>query len=104
MLNTHKLRVSDHKLEIESGQYKNISADERYCRICKSNQIADEFHFKMCCRVYIELRTQLFQQTKDFVPVFDTLPIFEKLIFLMSADDLEVLTQFIKMCKNVLQM
>ena len=36
--NLCKLRVSIHKLEIEQGRYKNISADKSYLLFCK-------FHF-----------------------------------------------------------
>ena len=50
----------------------------------------------MSCSVYSEHRKQLFQQIKDFVPSFDILPLSEKFIFLMGADDPEVLTPFIK--------
>ena len=65
-----KLRVSNHTLEIELGRYKNSPAEERYFRVCKSKQIEDEFHFMMCCRVYSELRAQLFQKIKDFYASF----------------------------------
>ena len=44
-----KLRVSNHKLEIELGRYRNIPSKERYCRVCKSNQIEDEFHIYNVC-------------------------------------------------------
>ena len=57
-----KFRVSNHILEIELGRYKNIPAEERHCRICKSSQIEDEFYFIMCCRVYSELRARLFKK------------------------------------------
>ena len=55
----------------------------------------NEFHFIMSCGVYSEFRAQLFQEIKEFVPVFDTMPIFEKFIFLMGANDPEILTPFI---------
>ena len=48
LLSFSKLRVSNHKLETELGRYRNIPSKERYCRVCKSNQIEDEFHFIMC--------------------------------------------------------
>ena len=35
----------------------------------------------MCCGIYSELKAQLFQEIKEFVPIFDTMPIFEKFIF-----------------------
>ena len=95
-----RLRVSNHKLEIELGGYKNILPIERYCRLCNLNQIEDEFHFIMSCSVYSQHREQLFQQIKCFVPSFDTLPLSEKFIFLIGADDPEVLKPFIKFVKK----
>ena len=54
----------------------------------------------MSCSVYSEHTEQLFQQIKDFVPSFDILLLSEKFIFLMGADDPEILTQFIKFVKK----
>ena len=50
--------------------------------------------------MHSEHREQLFQQIKDFVPSFDILPVSEKFIFLMGADDPEILTPFIKFVKK----
>ena len=102
MFSFSRLRVSNHKLEIELGRFKNIPPEERYCRLCNLNQVEDKFHFIMSCSVYSEHREQLFQQIKDFVPSFDTLrvPLSEKFIFLMGADDSEILTPYIKFVKK----
>ena len=96
MFSFSRLRVINHKLEIELGRYKNFPPEERHCRLCNLNQVGDEFHFIMSYSVYSAHREQLFQQIKDFVPSFDILPLSEKFIFLMGADDPEVLTPFIK--------
>ena len=69
-----RLRVSNPKLEIDLGRYRNIPSEERYCRLCNLNQEDDEFHFIMSCSVYSEHREQFFQQIKDIVPSFDILP------------------------------
>ena len=95
-----RFRVSNHKLKIKLRRYKNIPPEERYCRLRNLNQVQDEFHFIMSCSVYSEHREQLFQQIKDFVPSFDILPLSEKFIFLMGADDPEILTPFIKFVKK----
>ena len=95
-----RLRVSNHKLEIELGRYKNILPEERYCRLCNLNHVEDKLHFIISCCVYSEHIEQLFQQIKDFVPSFDILPLSEEFIFLMGADDPEVLIPFIKFVKK----
>ena len=99
-----RLRISNHKLEIKLGWYKNIPPEERYCRLCNLYQVEDEFHFIMSCSVYSEHREQLFQQIKDFVPSFDILPLSEKFVFLMGADNPEILTpliKFVKKCSDI---
>ena len=59
-----KLRLSNHKLEIESGRYKNIDASKRFCTQCSSlpKQIEDEFHFVMVCAKHKKLRLELFSK------------------------------------------
>ena len=41
-----KIRISAHPLMIERGKHLNIPRTERYCLLCKSNQIEDEKHCK----------------------------------------------------------
>ena len=54
-----KLRVSSHRLEVETGRWtRPVSTpfDERKCHIC--DRLEDEFHFLFECPLYDELRTQ----------------------------------------------
>ena len=53
-----KFRSSDHNLEIEKGCYKNISRQQRLCNTC--NNIADEDHFFLHCRINNQPRNLLF--------------------------------------------
>ena len=43
-----KLRLSDHKLEIEVGRYNNTIRAQRICRLCKTG-VEDVAHFLMLC-------------------------------------------------------
>ncbi|KXJ06071.1 NSFL1 cofactor p47 [Exaiptasia diaphana] len=45
-----KLRVSAHKLPVESGRYQKIAYDDRKCTLCGSNSVGDEFHYIMSCK------------------------------------------------------
>ena len=36
-------------LEIEKGRYKNISVNERKCKLCNNNGAEDEIHFLLQC-------------------------------------------------------
>ena len=44
-----KIRICVHKLNIESGQYRNIEKSERKCTICNINVIEDEYYFTLQC-------------------------------------------------------
>ena len=44
-----KLRISSHKLRIETGRYDNIPRDERLCSLRNYNRIEDETHFLLDC-------------------------------------------------------
>ena len=51
-----KFRLGKSKLPIERGRYNNIPREQRYCELCNSNIIGDEFHFILECTVLNELR------------------------------------------------
>ena len=55
-----KFRISHHKLEIEQGRYKNISADKRTCKLC-NNGVEDEIHSLLKCSVLENMRKIYFQ-------------------------------------------
>ena len=44
-----KLRISSHKLLIETGRYDNIPRNERACNVCNRKTIEDEIHFLLDC-------------------------------------------------------
>jgi hypothetical protein len=45
-----KIHISAHPLMIERGRHLNIPRTDRYCLLCKSNQIEDEKHFLLHCK------------------------------------------------------
>ena len=54
-----KFGISNHDLEIEKGRHKNITTDERLCKLCITNNNyfkEDEFHVLLQCPFYQELR------------------------------------------------
>lgn len=56
-----KLRMSSHKLAIETGRHNNIPRSDRKCILCDLNDIEDEYHFILVCTKYIDLR-------KSYIP------------------------------------
>jgi len=76
-----KLRVSAHKLEVETGRHNGILLENRLCTYCDSRGLAvieDEYHFVLCCPKYATLRVK-------YINTLDTQ--FKTFIGLMSSND-----------------
>jgi hypothetical protein len=99
-----KLRLSAHKLHIETGRYCNkdkLPPSQRYCNICNDGSCEDEVHFVMVCSKYSEQRTNLFKQVNNMYPNFCNLNSESKFIWLMSTADgfiLQLFTEFVYKC------
>ena len=52
-----KLRLSNSKLPIEVGRYTHLERHERFCNLCHSNLIGDEYHLVLECEALKELRS-----------------------------------------------
>ena len=44
-----KLRISAHKLPVETGRYKNIPYNDPICKHCDLNEIGNEQHYPLSC-------------------------------------------------------
>ena len=59
-----KLRLSDHKLENETGRHQQpkVDQDRRIFRLCNTSEVENEIHFLMQCSLY----KQFTRLRKDF--------------------------------------
>ena len=68
-INTTKLRISAHDLEIERGRYKNLPKENRICHWCKTcldnENFEDEKHMLFYCDLYATLRIKLITQLNN---------------------------------------
>jgi hypothetical protein len=54
-----KFRIGNHDLEIECGRHRNVPVNERYYKLCQSQDqlyIEDEYHVLLKCPFYNDLR------------------------------------------------
>ena len=100
-----KLRLSAHKLHIETGRYKNVNEklkpQDRVCDYCSQNKCEDEPHFIMHCNLYDELRTVFFHDIIDKFPMFKDYDRDMQYIWLMANVDefiLNKLTKYVQCC------
>jgi hypothetical protein len=62
------MRLSAHNLSIEKGRHMSIPRHERFCNICKTGVIEDEFHFLFHCQKYSHHREILERNLLIFSP------------------------------------
>ena len=68
-----KIRISNHKLMIETGRYNQTSRNDRFCPICNSGIIEDEFHFLFHCPKYSIPREKFYNQIQQTFVDFNQL-------------------------------
>ena len=61
-----KLRISNHKLMIETGRYQHskIPADVCFCPVCGTSEIENEEHFIINCKKYKDVREKFLGKIK----------------------------------------
>ena len=70
-----KLRISNHKLNIEAGRYNKISKCDRICPVC-SLDIEDEIQFLFDCAKCSSIRNDFFNKIANRIPNYKHIPIF----------------------------
>jgi len=91
-LSFSKLRVSAHKLLIEAGRHTipRIQPNDRICKQCNLNEVEDEFHFIMHCKLYDNLRSNFMSELNDII-VTTNYSEEDFFITIMSAKDTDIL-------------
>ena len=51
-----RFRSSSHALNIETGRHFDVPSEHRYCMLCSTGDIEDEFHFLLVCTTLSNLR------------------------------------------------
>ena len=66
------------------------TANERICKLCRLNDIKNEYHFLCVCPVYNSRRKLLFEEIELKRVHFHTLSLSDKFIFVMKHCQIEV--------------
>ena len=77
-----KLRGGSAMLEIETGRYTGIPAEQRLCKLCNSD-VGDEAHFILTCPALQDSRLHLFDYMSLRIPNFPHLSVEEMLCAVM---------------------
>ena len=86
MLNVKcKQRLVLYCLNIEYGRHRQIPRESRFCELCDSITIEDEFHFVMECDAFKEFRV-------EYIPKYYRLrPSMFKFVQLLKSDNKKLL-------------
>ena len=60
-----KLRGGTNRLRIEQGRYRKEELEQRVCECCESKEIEDEKHFVLRCRLYNDLREDMWKKYEE---------------------------------------
>ena len=90
--NLSRFRVSAHKLRIETARYQGTLRQDRTCLRCNSGEIEDEKHFLFTCSKLSAERDILLQQILTTCKNFNTLTINQKMIWLMTTENVQILS------------
>ena len=84
-----KMRISNHRLAIETGRFSKTPQNERLCLFCKANnnfsEIEDEQHVLLRCSRYTEIRRDLFDRVRKCCPRIDLLNDENKFMYLLNS-------------------
>ena len=99
-----KIRTNNNKLMIETGRYNQTPHNDRFCPVCNSGIIEDEFHFLLHCPKYSIPREKFYNQIQHNFVDFNQLSCTELIIKLMKSQSFSVnshLLKFISLCNEL---
>ena len=97
-----RLRISAHKLLIETGRYTNPKTprQERICEGCNKG-VEDEEHVTTECPLYDDIRQEVYKQIGAQVKHFGALNNTDKFIYMMVCEDKQIIMLFAEFIFNI---
>ena len=99
-----KLRISSHKLPVESGRYNNIPFDKRTCKLCNLNEVGNEQHYLMQCgnTLLKEIRYSFIQKLHQINSSFSLFNDQDLFLYIISMKDRSITKLVAKFCYDIL--
>ena len=94
--NLRKAMISAHDLRVESGRHAKhkLIRSERICTKCNSNEIKDDFHFILKCKLFEKERETLCKNVILNNEGFRNLSVYDKAIWLLKQENINILRFF----------
>ena len=92
----NRFRCMNHRLPIEFGRFFNIERSKRKCRICKTGEIGDEYHYLFTCSFF------KYDRKRHIAPYFYKDPNILTFAELMNIEDISIMTQTAIFCKKII--
>ncbi len=93
-------------LEIETGRYSGIPANERFCKVCNLPVVEDEYHFLYSCPLLQTERTKFYADHISDIGEFMLYTDAEKTKFLFSNEMIKCFGIYVeelyKKCRKIL--
>ena len=100
-----QLRLSCHKLNIETGRYvpykDRLSPELRLCKLCNMNVCEDEKHFILICPHYAEERKLFLDHINIVYPYTTSLSSDQLFIWLMANLENNIIKMFSKYLHSI---
>ena len=85
----------------ETERYNQTSRNDRFCPICNSGIIDDEFHFLFHCPKYSIPREKFYNQIQQNFVDFNQLSYTELMIKFMNSQNFSVKSHLLKLCDDL---
>ena len=90
-----RFRCMNHRLPIEFGRFSRLERAKRKCKLCKSGDLGDEFHYMFNCSHFKSER-------KKTIPLqYRKKPNMLKFQELMNTEDIPLLIKVASFCKTI---
>ncbi len=98
--NICRLRISCHKLLIETGRHMKLKPEDRICKHCNLNEVEDEVHFLTKCKLYTNERKNFLDKIKAIFQIehLNSQELFSFIINNHDKNVIQALGYFITQC------